>query len=178
MTTIKISLLIAGLLLISACGSIKQVAVVSHKTSSLKEKEIVAPTPVPETENVVLPKEPEQQVVVLSESVVIEVEPPPQARLLPAPEPLPCRILPLLLLNVHYQDSALLIEGHCDERGTIEYNLVLGERRAQAVKTYLVDLGIAASKIQTISYGKEKPFCTRHSVQCWQQNRRAHFVLR
>ena len=89
MTTIKISLLIAGLLLISACGSIKQVAVVSHKTSSLKEKEIVAPTPVPETENVVLPKEPGQQVVVLSESVVIEVEPPPQARLLPTPEPLP-----------------------------------------------------------------------------------------
>ncbi len=71
----------------------------------------------------------------------------------------------------------LLIEGYCDERGTVEYNLVLGERRAQATKQYLQDLGVPSSQIQITSYGKEKPFCTDHSEACWQSNRRAHFVL-
>ncbi len=71
----------------------------------------------------------------------------------------------------------LLIEGYCDERGTVEYNLVLGERRAQAAKQYLQDLGVPSSQIQIASYGKEKPFCTDHSEACWQSNRRAHFVL-
>jgi peptidoglycan-associated lipoprotein len=69
----------------------------------------------------------------------------------------------------------LLIEGHCDERGTLAYNLVLGERRARAVKQYLQDLGVAASQLQITSYGKERPFCTEHSEACWQSNRRAHF---
>ena len=71
----------------------------------------------------------------------------------------------------------LLIEGHCDERGTVAYNLVLGEKRARMVKQYLEDLGIASSRIQMTSYGKEKPFCSEHSADCWQQNRRAHFLL-
>jgi len=71
----------------------------------------------------------------------------------------------------------LLIEGHCDERGTVDYNLVLGERRAQSVRQYLQDLGVRSSQIQITSYGKEKPFCTDHSEACWQSNRRAHFVL-
>ena len=71
----------------------------------------------------------------------------------------------------------LRIEGHCDERGTVDYNLVLGERRAQAVKQYLQDLCVRSSQIQITSYGKEKPFCTDHSEACWQSNRRAHFVL-
>jgi len=71
----------------------------------------------------------------------------------------------------------LLIEGHCDERGTVDYNLVLGERRAQAVKQYLQDLGVRSSQIQITSYGKEKSFCIDHSEACWQSNRRAHFVL-
>ncbi len=69
----------------------------------------------------------------------------------------------------------ILIEGHCDERGTLAYNLVLGERRARAVKQYLQDLGVPASQIQITSYGKERPFCTEHSEACWQSNRRAHF---
>jgi peptidoglycan-associated lipoprotein len=71
----------------------------------------------------------------------------------------------------------ILIEGHCDERGTVEYNLVLGEKRARAARQYLEDLGIASSRIQITSYGKEKPFCTEHKSDCWQMNRRAHFVL-
>ena len=68
------------------------------------------------------------------------------------------------------------IEGHCDERGSTEYNLGLGDRRATAVKDFLVQQGIGADRMRTISYGKEKPFCTEHSEACWQQNRRGHFV--
>jgi peptidoglycan-associated lipoprotein len=68
------------------------------------------------------------------------------------------------------------IEGHCDERGSTEYNLALGDNRANAVKNALVQDGISADRIRTISYGKEKPFCTESNEQCWQENRRAHFV--
>jgi peptidoglycan-associated lipoprotein len=69
-----------------------------------------------------------------------------------------------------------VIEGHCDERGSIEYNLTLGEYRATAAKQALVAQGVSAARIRTISYGKEKPFCTESTESCWQQNRRAHFV--
>jgi len=72
-------------------------------------------------------------------------------------------------------DQNIVIEGHCDERGTGAYNLVLGERRAQAAKRYLQELGVGLSKIQITSYGKERPFCEEHSEDCWQSNRRAHF---
>ena len=68
------------------------------------------------------------------------------------------------------------IEGHCDERGSTEYNLALGDNRANAAKQALVQLGISGDRIRTISYGKEKPFCTESTESCWQQNRRAHFV--
>lgn len=71
----------------------------------------------------------------------------------------------------------IVIEGHCDERGTNEYNLGLGERRASAVKNYLVSLGVSASRIRTISYGEEKPFAAGHNEAAWKQNRRAHFGL-
>ncbi len=69
------------------------------------------------------------------------------------------------------------IEGHCDERGTEEYNLGLGQRRADAAKNFLVNLGVSASRISTISYGKDRPFCTEQTRACWQENRRAHFVF-
>ena len=68
------------------------------------------------------------------------------------------------------------IEGHCDERGSTEYNLGLGDRRANAVKQYLVSLGISADRMGSVSFGKEKPFCMEHNEACWQQNRRGHFV--
>jgi peptidoglycan-associated lipoprotein len=71
----------------------------------------------------------------------------------------------------------LLIEGHCDERGTLAYNLVLGERRAQSVKRYFQELGIPVSQLHITSYGKERPFCQEHREACWQQNRRGHFVV-
>lgn len=68
------------------------------------------------------------------------------------------------------------IEGHCDERGSTEYNLALGDNRANSVKNALVQGGISAGNIKTISYGKEKPFCSESTEACWQQNRRGHFV--
>lgn len=71
----------------------------------------------------------------------------------------------------------ILIEGHCDERNTEEYNLALGWRRAHTVKEYLVSLGVDASRIDTLSLGEERPFATCHEESCWWQNRRAHFVI-
>lgn len=71
----------------------------------------------------------------------------------------------------------LTIEGHCDERGTAEYNLALGERRASAVKSYLGSLGVGADRMRTLSYGSERPVCTEHEESCWSQNRRAHMVI-
>jgi peptidoglycan-associated lipoprotein len=69
------------------------------------------------------------------------------------------------------------IEGHCDERGTNEYNLALGANRAQAAKDYLVTLGVAAERLSTISYGEEVPVCTEKTEDCWQRNRRDRFVV-
>ncbi len=76
-----------------------------------------------------------------------------------------------------HPDIKFTIEGHCDERGSTEYNLALGDNRANAAKQALVSLGISADRIKTISYGKEKPVCTEANEECWQRNRRAHFVL-
>jgi peptidoglycan-associated lipoprotein len=76
-----------------------------------------------------------------------------------------------------HPEIKVVIEGHCDERGSTEYNLALGDRRASAVKNFLASLGIPADQMTTVSYGKERPFCTDHDETCWQQNRRGHFVL-
>ena len=75
-----------------------------------------------------------------------------------------------------YPQLRIGVEGYCDERGSTEYNLGLGERRASAAKEFLVSLGIPADRLTTVSFGKEKQFCSEHVEQCWQQNRRAHFV--
>ena len=76
-----------------------------------------------------------------------------------------------------YPTWVITIEGHCDERGTAEYNLALGEKRALAAKTYLVSLGIPADRLRTVSYGKEFPFDPGHDEGAWSKNRRAHFVV-
>ncbi|HXE91434.1 MAG TPA: peptidoglycan-associated lipoprotein Pal [Terriglobales bacterium] len=78
-------------------------------------------------------------------------------------------------LNEH-ASIPFVVEGHCDERGSTEYNLALGDRRANAVREALIRLGVNASRIRTISFGKEKPFCMQSNEDCWQQNRRGHFV--
>jgi len=73
--------------------------------------------------------------------------------------------------------TRVLIEGHADERGTNEYNLALGDRRAAAARDYLVNLGIDRSRISIVSKGKEAPFCTEHNEECWYENRRGHFII-
>ncbi len=75
-------------------------------------------------------------------------------------------------------DLLVLIEGHCDERGTNEYNLALGERRAKAAMNYLVSQGVQANRITIISYGEERPLCTEHNESCWARNRRDHFLVK
>ena len=76
-----------------------------------------------------------------------------------------------------HANTRVQVEGHCDERGSEEYNIALGAKRAQAAKDYLETLGIAGSRISTISYGKELPLCTEHTESCWAENRRDHFVV-
>jgi peptidoglycan-associated lipoprotein len=73
--------------------------------------------------------------------------------------------------------AQVTVEGHCDERGTVEYNLALGERRAKAAYDYLVSLGVPAARLKTVSYGKEVPVCTQSNEECWQKNRRAHSAI-
>ena len=119
--------------------------------------------------------------------------PPPPAPAVPAPPPLKDVFFEFDRFGVRDDQKAalndnvgwlkvnggakVLLEGHCDERGTAEYNLALGERRAKAVKDYLIAAGIAADRISTISYGKERPFVLGHDESAWKWNRRAHFVL-
>jgi peptidoglycan-associated lipoprotein len=74
--------------------------------------------------------------------------------------------------------ARLKVEGHCDERGTQAYNLVLGEKRAKAVRNYLVELGVAPKQLSVVSYGKERPVCTEHAESCYSQNRRGHLVVK
>jgi peptidoglycan-associated lipoprotein len=75
-------------------------------------------------------------------------------------------------------DRLILIEGHTDERGTSEYNVALGERRAKATMNYLVSHGVAAGRIAIVSFGEERPMCSQHDESCWAQNRRAHFLAK
>ncbi|HSQ50806.1 MAG TPA: peptidoglycan-associated lipoprotein Pal [Nitrospiraceae bacterium] len=90
--------------------------------------------------------------------------------------------MPLLDANAGWLrangSKTVLIEGHCDERGTVAYNLVLGEKRARAAKQYLQDLGVPTSQLQITSYGEARPFCKQQNEDCYQQNRRAHFVAK
>jgi peptidoglycan-associated lipoprotein len=74
-----------------------------------------------------------------------------------------------------FPNATIVVEGHCDERGSAEYNLGLGDRRDSSAKEFLVQLGVPADKLKTISYGKERPQCTESSEACWQKNRRVHF---
>ncbi len=77
-----------------------------------------------------------------------------------------------------HSKASLVIEGHCDERGSIEYNIALGERRANSAKRYMTNMGVDRSRISTISYGEERPLCTEHNESCWWKNRRDEFVGR
>ncbi len=76
----------------------------------------------------------------------------------------------------NYPDYKLTIEGHCDERGSAEYNMALGDRRAESAKDYLVQVGIPSAQLNIVSYGKERPVCSEHAEDCWQRNRRIHIL--
>jgi peptidoglycan-associated lipoprotein len=76
-----------------------------------------------------------------------------------------------------WTSTSITVEGHCDSRGSSEYNLALGTRRSNAVKDYLVSLGVPSNRITVISKGKEQPFCSEENESCWQQNRRGHFII-
>jgi len=106
-----------------------------------------------------------------SEDIYFEYD---KSRLLPAARELLKKKAQWLQSN---PESIILIEGHCDERGTNEYNLTLGERRASAAKTYLTDLGISPSRLTTISYGEERPVDSGQTEESWAKNRRAHFEV-
>jgi peptidoglycan-associated lipoprotein len=88
---------------------------------------------------------------------------------------------PLLQRNAdwlkRWASTQIVVEGHADSRGSSEYNLALGNRRATAVKDYLVSLGVPAARVTVISKGKEQPFCNEENESCWQQNRRGHFIV-
>jgi peptidoglycan-associated lipoprotein len=75
-------------------------------------------------------------------------------------------------------NQLVMIEGHCDERGTTAYNTALGDRRARATKNYLVSRGVPAARISVISYGEERPMCSQQDAECWAKNRRAHFLVK
>jgi len=77
----------------------------------------------------------------------------------------------------HWSSTKVMIEGHCDSRGSAEYNLALGNRRAAAVRDYMTSLGITADRVQIVSKGKEQPVCSDEAESCWQQNRRGHFLI-
>ena len=128
--------------------------------------------------------------------------PAPAAKPAPAPAPAPVSDWNIMQNNIYFEfDKSTLtpmaqdtlmrhaawlrdnptvtvtIEGHADERGTNEYNLALGDRRADSAKAFLVDLGIASSRLTTISYGEERPLCMQQDEECWAKNRRGHFVI-
>jgi peptidoglycan-associated lipoprotein len=90
--------------------------------------------------------------------------------------------MPILDANAGWlranKNKTVIIEGHCDERGTAAYNLVLGEKRARTVRKYLVDLGVQASQLEILSFGEARPFCKNQNEVCYQQNRRAHFIAK
>ena len=95
----------------------------------------------------------------------------------PYPEEMNRRLVSSLADLLKRKNVTVAVEGNCDERGTKEYNLALGDKRAAAAKQYLISLGIPSSRVSTVSYGKEKPVCTESTEGCWAKNRRDHFIV-
>ncbi len=144
------------------------------------QKKVVDATPEPmveEKEEVVVPEEKEEVViykvsdVVMQEDIYFAFD---KSTLTPAAQDNLLRKAEWLREN---PDATVTIEGNCDERGTNEYNLALGDRRAESAKAFLVDLGIDPMRLTTISYGEERPVDPRHTEEAWAKNRRDHFVV-
>ncbi len=129
------------------------------------------PEPEPEPEPVEQPVVYKAPDVVMQEDIYFEFD---KSTLTPAAQDNLLRKAEWLREN---PDATVTIEGHCDERGTNEYNLALGDRRAESAKSFLIDLGIDPSRLTTISYGEERPVDPRHMEEAWDKNRRDHFVV-
>lgn len=173
----------AALLVVSLEGCAKKRPPVARPAPPPPASATTPPPPQPVAEPVVVPPEPIREDPVGSRSLddlnrdspfrpvffeydSAEVTTPAQAALNTNAE-----------LLKRYPTWVVTLEGHCDERGTAEYNLALGERRAVAARTYLVSLGLSPDRLRTVSYGKEFPFDPGHSEEAWAKNRRAHFVI-
>jgi len=144
------------------------------------QKKVVDATPEPvveEKEEVVVTEEKEEVVVykvpdvVMQEDIYFDFD---KSTLTPTAQDNLLRKAEWLREN---PDATVTIEGHCDERGTNEYNLALGDRRAESAKAFLIDLGIDPMRLTTISYGEERPVDPRHTEEAWAKNRRDHFVV-
>ena len=143
------------------------------------QKKVVDATPEPvveekKAEEVVVKEEPvvyKTPSVVMQEDIYFEFD---KSTLTPAAQDNLLKKAAWLREN---PDATVTIEGHCDERGTNEYNLALGDRRAESAKAFLIDLGIDSARLTTISYGEERPVDPRHVEEAWSKNRRDHFVV-
>ena len=130
-----------------------------------------APAPAPQTQAPAPVSPPGTSAMIMQEDIYFEFD---KATLTPAAQDNLMRKAAWLRKN---SNATVTIEGHADERGTNEYNLALGARRADSAKAFLVDLGVVASRLTTISYGEERTLCTYQNEECWTKNRRGHFAL-
>lgn len=148
-------------------------AVGCQKKTVMQQTEQPAPAPAPKEEKpvAVAPGPDKMSAMVMQEDIYFDFD---RAFLSAMAQENLKRKAEWLLAN---QAATVTIEGHCDERGTSEYNLALGERRAESAKSFLLDLGIAAKRLSTVSYGEEKPVDPRSTEEAWAKNRRAHFVV-
>lgn len=165
-------ILLLSLVVLAGCGGskVQTLPVQEPEPTEVREPEPVAPAePQPETKAVV---EESPAVPFVLQNVYFDFD----------KYDLTSQALQTLAENARvlkaYPDARIVIEGHCDERGTVEYNLALGDKRAKAAKDYLVSLGVDASQISTISYGKEQPLDPSHTEEAWARNRRAEFERR
>ena len=161
---IALVLVIPGLLFTVGC---------QKKTVAQAKAPAPAPAPAPATQpQAPAPvTTPDTSAMIMQEDVYFEFD---KATLTPVAQDNLMRKAAWLREN---SNVTVTIEGHCDERGTNEYNLALGDRRADSAKAFLVDLGVAASRLTTISYGEERPLCTWRNEECWAKNRRGHFAI-
>ena len=159
---------IPGFMLTVACQ--KRVAVQQPVVEEQKE-EVVVVEEKKEEAVVVVPALTKLDDMVMKEDIYFDFD---KSNLKPAAQESLLRKAEWLLEN---SDVTVTIEGHCDERGTNEYNLALGDRRAESAKAFLLNLGVPASRLTTISYGEERPVCFDRDEECWAKNRRGHFVI-
>lgn len=174
MKNLILFLLIAALIAVGACHPKKMRPLETKKQTKVEEK-VQPPHPKPETEQEITPikpLEPQKTKQVELQSIHFDFD---KYNLTDEAIAILTKNAEILLNN---PDIEITIEGHCDERGTDEYNLALGEKRAMAARDFLVRFGIEKSRISIVSYGEERPLDPRHNEEAWAKNRRAEFVIR